>query len=122
MAPDTFLDGTSLTVEVRSGTSSPQTVVVAAAGEIDRDSCERVRHAVEQTLHRARPRLISLDLGEVTFLDSAGIRTLLHCRRDAADFGCELEIGRVHDHVYQVLAITGLVELFALGEKVVPRS
>ncbi|MEU4564444.1 STAS domain-containing protein [Actinoplanes sp. NPDC023936] len=122
MAPDTFLDGTPLTVEVRSSTSSPRTVVVSAAGEIDRDSCERLRRAVGDALHRDQPRLISLDLGAVTFLDSAGIRALLNCRRDAGDFGCELEIGRAHDHVYQVLAITGLVDVFALGEKVVPRS
>lgn len=87
-------------------------VCVTLSGEIDRDNCSEVRVAVDEVLFGAGPPHISLDMSRVTFLDSAGIRTLLLCRRDARLRGCELDIAAVHPHVYQVLDVTGLLGEF----------
>ncbi|RAK36444.1 anti-anti-sigma factor [Actinoplanes lutulentus] len=114
MSSDIFLGGTPLTVEIRRDTPSSSTVI-ALIGEVDRDSCSKVLQSVGQVLRDGNvPLRIRMDLAEVTFLDSAGIRTLLHCRRDATRTGCEFGIDPAHENVYQVIEISGLVEVFKL--------
>ncbi|WP_433824533.1 STAS domain-containing protein [Actinoplanes sp. CA-015351] len=113
MPSDLFIGETPLRVEVRHDAES-STTVVALIGEVDRDSCSTVLRSVGEVLHRDGPQRLSMDLGEVSFLDSAGIRTLLHCRRDATRAGCEFTIGQAHENVYQVIEISGLVEVFRL--------
>ncbi|HWS39243.1 MAG TPA: STAS domain-containing protein [Actinoplanes sp.] len=90
-------------------------VTVVLAGEIDRDNCRAVRAAVGAALADRLVEFVCLDMGEVTFLDSAGIRELLLARRDAVANGGDLAIGRAHRHVREVLEVTGLLEEFRLS-------
>jgi anti-anti-sigma factor len=78
------------------------------------ESCAEVQRVVVDLIQRHRPKRVILDLGRVTFLDSAGIRALLTCRRLAVRHGSELESGRAHDNVRQVLTITSLLDVFNL--------
>ena len=103
-----------LGIELREPASPGAALVIAISGEIDRANCAEVTRAVTQTIQAKAPEYISLDLDQVTFLDSAGIRTLLICRDNARQHGSELDIGRAHPHVLQVLTITGLLEEFNL--------
>jgi anti-anti-sigma factor len=87
---------------------------IAVAGEVDMLSAPAVQEAVVDVLHRRHPRRIEIDLRGVTFLDSAGIRTLLICHDDARQENCLLTLVDPHPRVYRVLQITGLLGLFAL--------
>jgi anti-anti-sigma factor len=86
---------------------------VTVAGEMDMLSATVLQDAVADVLGR-RPRRIELDLHDVTFLDSAGIRTLLTCHAEAGRAGCELNLVDPHPRVYRVLEITGLLGHFQL--------
>ncbi|WP_433792640.1 STAS domain-containing protein [Actinoplanes sp. CA-252034] len=106
-----------LSVEART-LASPTSgaVVVSLAGEVDRVSGPEVQRVIEDALERHRPQRICLDMQQVTFLDSSGIRTLLICRRHALRRRCKLEISRAHDNVRQVLSITALLKVFHLED------
>ena len=75
-------------------------IVVAPAGEIDLATVDAVEAEVEAALADG-PTLV-LDLREVTFIDSAGLRLVLQNSRAIASFGVvrgPLEVQRVFDLV-----------------------
>jgi anti-anti-sigma factor len=104
----------SLLVDVHGGddTQAPR---IAVAGEVDMLTAPAVQEAVVDVLHHRHPRRIEIDLRGVTFLDSAGIRTLLMCHADARQEDCLLTVVDPHPRVYRVLQITGLLGFFALA-------
>ncbi|MFC7535088.1 STAS domain-containing protein [Actinoplanes sp. GCM10030250] len=107
------LDRADLLVQAPPPTS-PDSIVIALSGDIDRENCSEMVLAVTDTLHRHPGRDVSLDMSEVTFLDSSGIRALLICRRTAMELGTQLKISKAHRHVQQVLSITNLLGVFHL--------
>jgi anti-anti-sigma factor len=108
------LGGPELLIEVDLPDSPAATAVVTMTGEIDADNCAEVQRAVTDVLDRVQAAQVILDMGQVTFLGSAGIRALLSCRRAALHRGTGLKIGRAHQNVSQVLAITGLLDAFCM--------
>jgi anti-anti-sigma factor len=104
-------------MDVRAPAEPGGDLVVVLAGEIDRLTSTDVQRAISGILNDNEAGRISLDMERVTFLDSSGIRALLTCHRQAAEQGALLRISRAHDIVYQVLAITDLLEPFTLARR-----
>ncbi|MFC4068821.1 STAS domain-containing protein [Actinoplanes subglobosus] len=90
---------------------TPEVVVMRLTGEIDRDAVTDLQTTFAEILDRHRPERVALDMSRVTFLDSAGLRTLLTCRRMAATANSRVEVALAHDIVRQVLTITGLLDV-----------
>ncbi|GAB1641754.1 STAS domain-containing protein [Krasilnikovia sp. MM14-A1259] len=89
----------------------PDATTVVLAGEIDMVTCAQVSQVVTELLHDDQRVPVVLDMADVTFLDSSGIRALLICHKDAKRFGRQIDIRPVHDRVRQVLQVCGLEEL-----------
>jgi anti-anti-sigma factor len=64
---------------------------VTAAGEIDLASSEELIEEYERAL-RLPIAALELDLSNVTFMDSTGIRCLVDCRRRCSTLGVRLEV------------------------------
>jgi anti-anti-sigma factor len=80
---------------------------VAVAGEIDLATAAEVGAAVRFAL---RDGPVVLDLGEVTFMDSSGVRLIDALLRDCAREGWELRFARtLTDQVTQVLELTEMM-------------
>jgi anti-anti-sigma factor len=92
--------------------SAAATTRMVIAGEIDSVSCDEVRAAVAQVLRTHRPEHIEMDLRDVTFLDSAGIKMLIQCQADARPVGCHITLTATSHPVYRILEITGLLDHF----------
>lgn len=90
---------------------------ITVTGEMDTVSAPAVHKAVIELLRRRRPTRIEIDLRSVTFLDSAGIRTLVMCHSDALRVDCRLVVVDPHPFVHNVLQITGLLDYFGLPEQ-----
>ena len=94
-----------LSVEVRPGAQGGRTVV-AADGEVDLTSADRLAAAVREALAQGP---VLLDLEQVTFMDSSGIRVLDALLRDCAREGWDLRIGTaLSPAVTQILDLTGM--------------
>ncbi len=68
---------------------------VCVAGEVDLDTAGQVANAVRNAVATG-PREVHLDMAAVTFLDSSGIRTLLHAQEAAAEQKVVLRVVKAH--------------------------
>jgi anti-sigma B factor antagonist len=84
-------------------------VVLRIRGEVDLLTADRVRAAIITELKRAPGRVI-IDLNEVDFLGSHGLRILLEVR----DIHPSFQIACKNRMVLRVLEAVGLRELFAI--------
>lgn len=88
-------------------------------GELDLAAVPELQAAVADTFGDREP-LIVLDLGDVGFIDSTGLRLLLGIRGATTERGGRLLLARASDAVRKLLHITGLVERFEYVEGAPP--
>jgi anti-anti-sigma factor len=81
--------------------------VINLAGELDHAAAERLAEVFERMRRGARPALV-LDLAEVTFVDSAGLRALLSIARYADEGAFELRTVPPPEHVRAVFRLSGV--------------
>ncbi|TDC37608.1 anti-sigma factor antagonist [Micromonospora sp. 15K316] len=82
-------------------------VTVVARGEIDLSTAGDLQREIEAAV--AGPAsAVTVDLGEVTFLDSAGINALLTGRRFADDHRKPYRVTNAQGMVRQLLRLTGV--------------
>lgn len=94
-------------------TSGPDGICVAVAGEVDVDTAPRLRRALAAALDEAAQ--VELDLGAVTFLDSAGLSVLIATHQRAEAGGATFRLRRVPQPVQRLLAVTGLDSLLVIS-------
>ncbi|MBI5087692.1 MAG: STAS domain-containing protein [Actinobacteria bacterium] len=78
------------------------------AGEFDLAAAP-VWYAATKDLLASGARRICVDVGEVTFVDSYGLKLWMLHQRDAAAHGVEVTLTRVPHQVVQVLELAGVV-------------
>jgi anti-anti-sigma factor len=94
----------SLTTHQRDGT-----LIVTLAGELDMVGAEDVRAFIEHMLKRgAGP--IEIDAQGVTFIDSVGVRSLLHLVQRCKELAIKISFAMSED-VRRVLDVLGLGSL-----------
>ena len=82
--------------------------VCIVRGELD----EFTGAELESTL-RSRPDVVTIDLGEVSFVDSAGLRALLIVRQERTEAGGTVGVRRSSGAVRRVMRLAGVAHLFA---------
>jgi len=84
--------------------------VIRLAGELDHVTAERLAEAYERTCHSTHARLV-LDLADVTFVDSAGLRALIEIERRARARRVALETVPPPEEVRAVFRLSGVEPL-----------
>lgn len=96
-----------LSVEV---TAAGDRSLVRVVGELDLDSAAILRRPVEAELSAEPAHTVTLDLAELTFVDSSGLALLVELRRLASGAGVQLDIVNVRPGPQRVISIAGLAE------------
>jgi anti-anti-sigma factor len=91
--------------------------LVTVVGEIDLATAGELGDHLVAALHEAGPDVV-LDLSQVTFMDSTGLKVLLAAHRRAQLAGGHLALAGAGRSVLKVLTITGLDRTFLLAETV----
>jgi len=78
--------------------------VVVLLGELDSAYQAAVTELLKSALAQGSP--VTVDLGLLTFLDSAGLRSLLRAAQDAAALGSRMIVTNATGMVRRVIAIT----------------
>jgi anti-sigma B factor antagonist len=87
-------------------------VVIHVDGEIDYCTACQLRSEAASAVEDARsPRLV-LDLGDVTFCDSSGLRVLVDIWKAVRGRGGQLVLARVPERCRMMLRRTGLAKIF----------
>lgn len=84
-------------------------------GEIDHDSAAKIRAQIDGAAASLRPRLLRLDFGRVSFMDSSGVGLVMGRYRQIKLLGGRLTVVNAPDSVYKIFAMSGLEGLGVLG-------
>ena len=85
-------------------------VTIAVRGDLDDAAISEVARAIVDSVSLARAD-VTLDLGDLAFIDSTGLEFLMHARRHVAKRGGTLTLSRPTPEVHRLLAICGIVDL-----------
>jgi anti-anti-sigma factor len=92
-------------------------VTIRLAGELDSATCGELVERFEQLL-ADRPGEIAVDLDEVTFIDSAGLRAIIMIERAAGERETAVAIRAPSGPVAELLQLTGIREHVELSPRV----
>jgi len=95
----------------------PHRVVVTARGELDLNTVVRLGGAIAG--HAGRRQDLVLDLGELTFIDSTGLRLLLRLRERAERDATALLVV-TNEPVRRILTLSGMAALFDCVDRPLP--
>ena len=93
-----------VTIEQRDGA-----VHVRLSGELDISTAQQLEDDLRR-VEAERPELIVLDLRDLAFMDSTGLRLLIMADARAKEEGRRLAIGRGNEMIQRVLHLTRLDE------------
>ena len=89
--------------------------VVRFAGDLDFSNAADLEAQGTRALSQAPDRPLIVDLGEVRFIDSAGLGALIELKRRAGDLGTSMSLADVTEPARKVIAVTGLLDVFGLA-------
>jgi anti-anti-sigma factor len=84
---------------------------LALAGELDLANAESLVSAAREICEAGASELL-LDLEELAFMDSTGLRAIAECMTVARSHDCEFALTHPQQHVSRVFEIAGLQETF----------
>jgi anti-anti-sigma factor len=105
---------TAPTFELRVVRSDSRTHI-APSGELDIATAPQLEQAISEATSEPVSELV-LDLRELTFMDSTGLRTLAQANVKAEQAGTALSILRGSRQIERVLEISGLGPLLPLAD------
>ena len=97
---------TILELETKEGDGATHLIL---RGELDLSTVEKVEEELRRA-EGAEPETVVLDLRELTFLDSTGLRTIVKADQRAKEAGKRFVVGKGPDTVHRVFTITRLDE------------
>ncbi|MFC8277651.1 STAS domain-containing protein [Streptomyces sp. NPDC057271] len=93
----------------------PGAVVLSLTGELDHDTADTLRSALEE---RTGAERILVDCEKLRFCDSTGLNVLLRARLAALEEGGRLELAGLRPPVARMFEITGARTVFRVYENV----
>lgn len=91
-----------------------RTLYAAIDGEVDHHRARELLAELDRQLDLQLPRSVTLDLGEVSFMDSSGIAILLRARQRVSALGGALRVVHVPEQAAKVLRAAGVDKLMDL--------
>jgi len=91
------------------------TAVVTCRGDVDLSTCGELERAIESSLEPG-VRVLRVDLHDLEFMDSTGLRSLMRAQRRCAEQGVRMELV-VGAAVRRLLELTGALEQFTVVER-----
>lgn len=90
---------------------SGRTLTIWVEGEVDHHAARAFMEEVTRQLDQALPRMLTLDLGGVTFMDSSGIALVLRAYRRMGVLRGRMELQNVPPQAAKVLKAAGIERL-----------
>ncbi|WP_327131296.1 STAS domain-containing protein [Streptomyces sp. NBC_01343] len=94
--------------------------VLVATGEINSETSGQLLQSLLPLVREGRP--LRIDLTAVTYVSSAGLRTLLVVYREAQHAGVAVTLYGVSEEVRFVMSATGFLDFFETGEAAAAQS
>lgn len=105
---------TDQALEIRTLEPGERTLL-DVGGEIDVHTCAELERSVRDA-YGAGATSVVLDVADVAFIDSSGLRSLIALQREAGERGGALELRAASRPVVRLLEVTGLSGMFPVLE------
>ena len=99
-------------VRVDTNTSADE-CRLAVSGEVDLDTADQLAQAGLRAIAEHSTRTLVVDLQEVTFMDSTGLKAMLTMRDGATKAGTRMLLRNISAQVQKILTITALDQVLA---------
>lgn len=96
-----------MTLSIKVDDLRKDLVLVSLDGAVDAASAGDLKAALEPLIGR-NGMIVVLDMAALSFIDSAGLGTLIGAQRRLRELDSELRLTRVPSHVQKILKITAL--------------
>ena len=83
--------------------------------EIDHHNSEKIRNRIDYEIQRFMPKKVILNLGQVKFMDSAGIGLIIGRYKTTKLYGGELEVHNVSDKLKKILDMSGIHKIVKIS-------
>ncbi|MEJ2010473.1 MAG: STAS domain-containing protein [Acidobacteriota bacterium] len=100
-----------MALRIEAKESDGVTVVTLAGRVTLGDESNQLRNKIKDLLTQGKNRMV-LDLGEVSYIDSAGLGALVSAYTSARSGGGEIKLASVTKKFHELLNITKLVTIF----------
>jgi len=97
--------------------SAPMKLTVELSGEIDHHNAAVLRMEADEAIQQNLLPTVTLDFGEVTFMDSSGIGFVLGRYKIVDSYGGSLEVINLSQRLYMMMKIAGLEKIMKLKTK-----
>ena len=87
------------------------------SGELDHHTAKEMREAIDSALNQYSPKLLIMDFGDVSFMDSSGIGLVMGRYRQMQLLGGELHVVNTSKRIYQLMKLAGLEKLSVLKDR-----
>lgn len=91
--------------------------VLRPEGPLIGEDADQLRTMMRESFHESMGRLV-VDLGEVAYVDSAGLDTLVDAGETIADIGMTLKVAGANETLREVFDLTGVRSRFEQFEDV----
>jgi anti-anti-sigma factor len=100
-----------MSMSVNVNVMTDGSTVVSVRGEIDHSNATALQEEILTAASQRRPSILRIDLGLVTFLDSAAIGALVAAHREVSAEGVRLVVHRTSPFVNRQLRVAGVHEM-----------
>ncbi|VAX40021.1 hypothetical protein MNBD_PLANCTO03-1273 [hydrothermal vent metagenome] len=104
------MEDTSLSVKIESRDGS---TILSPCGDVDMSRAPSFREHV-RVAQQGKPERLVIDMGEVEYMDSSGLATLVEAMRNAKGEGIELVLCCLNPKVLAVFEIARLHQFFRI--------
>jgi anti-anti-sigma factor len=94
----------------------------AVSGDIDASTVHALVEPFRDLSRAESGRPLTIDVGEVSFIDSSGLRALINLAHDADEIGVRIVLQRASPAVARLLNLTGLEGLFGMTADEEPQA
>lgn len=101
-------------MQIRAEPAAPHQAVLYVGGDIDMKTSAELQSAGSAALAQGGVLTLTLDLAEVTFLDSAGVSALVAIFNEGRERGAQVMLRAVRVREMRILEMTGLVKVFTI--------
>jgi len=100
-------------VEISKYVHEDNILVLEIRGEVDAYTAQDLNKTLGDLLHDGYHQIV-VEVSQMTFISSAGIRTFLYAQREAVQSGGEVKLVAPTDQVRRIFEIAGFYELFQI--------
>lgn len=87
---------------------------ISISGEIDHHNARTLRGKIDEKIYLYRPKVVALDVSNVSFMDSSGLGLILGRFTLARELGGELKVVNPNKSVEKILDLAGTSRLITI--------